>query len=310
MNESEAVGRLAAGGVVALPTETVYGLAADASNEAAVRRVFEIKGRPSTNPLIVHVADAEAARRVTATWPDAADRLAKAFWPGPLTIVLPKGPSVSAIVTAGGPTVALRVPRHELTLEVLRGLHASGIIGLAMPSANKSEHVSPTTADHVRDEFGDSVHVLDGGPCDVGIESTVVSLAQDTPTVLRPGHVTHQQLAAVLGDVQVRGGSDSGSAQSPGRLPRHYAPTLPCIRFERGETPLSNAFVIGTCEQADLRMPDEPAQCARRLYDALRTAEQSGASVIAIELPPDEPSWSGVRDRIERASTASHPSPV
>ncbi len=227
LDVTTAAKRLAAGEVIALPTETVYGLAADAGNAEAVAKVFALKGRPATNPLIVHVADAAAARRLSANWPEEANTLANAFWPGPLTIILPSAGGVAEAVTAGGTTVALRVPNHPMTLDVLYDFHARDGIGLAMPSANKSEHVSPTTADHVRAEFGNAVSVLEGGSCDVGIESTVISLAGDVPQVLRPGRVSVDQLEDAIGPLYLRGGNDVDRSMSPGRLPRHYAPNMP-----------------------------------------------------------------------------------
>ena len=287
---------LRGGGVVALPTETVYGLAGDAGNPEAVRRVFEVKGRPNTNPLIVHAADATAARRVVADWPDAAGRLAAAFWPGPLTLVLPRGEGIADEVTAGGATVAVRVPDHPVTLDVLTRFHALDGVGLAMPSANRSEHVSPTTAAHVRDDLP-GVPVLDGGPCGVGIESTVVSLVIDPPTVLRPGGISVAELETVVGPVAVRGGSDEGTAASPGRQPRHYAPSLPCFAFEPGGDVPGRVAVIDVGGRG-------PAAYAASLYARLRDAEhRPGVAQVWVELPPDAPEWAAVRDRLRRATT-------
>ncbi len=315
---------LRAGGVVALPTETVYGLGADASNEAAVRRIFEIKGRPATNPLIVHVADASSARRCVSHWPDGAQRLAERFWPGPLTIVLPKSEAIAPAVTAGGPTVGVRVPAHPVALSLLRAFAELGGNGLAAPSANRSNHVSPTTAQHVRDDLGDAVDlVLDGGPCRVGIESTVLSLADSIPTVLRPGGVSVEALREVLGDVAVVGGSDTGASASPGRQAVHYKPNVEVELFEpAGLSSLERAgreqgwdrlvvmpLAQGEAERrvrqwsregaATIPMPGEPAAYARGLYGALREAERRGARLF-IELPPDEPGWRAVRDRLLR----------
>src|SRR5688500_47215 len=184
------------GGLVAFPTETVYGLGADATNAAAIRRVFQVKGRPATNPLIVHVADESVARRYAREWPTAASKLAAEFWPGPLTLVLSKQPSIVLEVTAGLDTVGLRAPDHPLALELLRAFDGP----VAGPSANRSSHVSPTTARHVRDEFPDDEIdlILDGGPCKVGIESTVLDLTSDPPRILRPGAVTREQIEAVI----------------------------------------------------------------------------------------------------------------
>lgn len=323
----EAADILRGGGVVAIPTETVYGLAADATNAEAVRRIFEIKGRPATNPLIVHVADVEGARACVAEWPDEATRLAERFWPGPLTIVLPKAASIVDEVTAGGPTVGVRVPDHPVTLEVIRDLGR----GVCAPSANRSEHVSPTTAQHVRDDLGNSVDlILDGGPCRVGIESTVLSLATPVPTALRPGGVSLEALQEVLGEVRVQAGSDKGVAMSPGRQGRHYAPDLHVRSMPHGDpSSLSavaleegwNNFVVmplahgRVAEAVDrwsggeaiiIAMPADPKAYACQLYDALREAERLGNSTdtgyLFIELPPATPEWAAVRDRILRAT--------
>lgn len=322
------------GQLVALPTETVYGLGADAGNSAAVRRIFEVKGRPATNPLIVHVADADAAKRCVADWPEAAQRLAERFWPGPLTIVLPKGQDIADEVTAGGPTVAVRVPNHPLTLDVLRAFHALGGLGVAAPSANRSEHVSPTTAQHVRDDLGDRVDlILDGGPCGVGIESTVIRLSNDEPEVLRLGGVSVEQLRSVLPTLRVRGHeTDAGPAASPGRSHRHYAPNMHVIGFDPRAADWAKELLAVALEEgwANLvflvlrsdkaatairnwsngkakliEMPPEPTAYAAGLYAALRRAETLGAETdlnyLFVEMPPDEPQWAAVRDRLTRA---------
>ncbi|MDB5296114.1 MAG: translation factor, partial [Phycisphaerales bacterium] len=193
-----AVQLLRAGRLVAFPTETVYGLGADATNPTAVARIFAAKGRPATNPLIAHVADAAAARRYASAWPAAADLLAAAFWPGPLTLVLPKDPSVVDAATAGLPSVGLRVPDHPVALDLLRAFGGA----VVAPSANRTNRVSPTMADHVRDELGEAVDlILDGGPSAVGIESTVLDLTGDVPRILRPGGVSRARLEAVVGPV-------------------------------------------------------------------------------------------------------------
>ncbi|MEM7806972.1 MAG: L-threonylcarbamoyladenylate synthase [Planctomycetota bacterium] len=309
-----AVDVLMGGGLVALPTETVYGLAADAGNEQVVRGIFELKGRPASNPLIVHVADVEAARRVVADWPTSADELVARHWPGPLTIVLPKASSVPDIVTAAGPTVAVRVPDHPMTLDVLRRLHARGVLGLAMPSANRSEHVSPTTAQHVRDEFGDAIPILDGGQCNVGIESTVVDLTGRAPHVLRPGSITinasprppHPRRAA-------RPGSDRQEpARSPGQHRRHYAPNLP-VRLIDDDHPAPSRPVLLLTRRTHsiqnttpLRIAADAVGYASELYAALRRAEKLARGTdleLWIEMPPDEPEWAAVRDRLRRAAS-------
>ena len=319
----EAADVLRRGGLVALPTETVYGLGADATNAAAVRRIFAAKGRPATNPLIVHAADRWMAASCVADWPEAAERLAARFWPGPLTLVLPRASFIADEVTAGGPTVGVRVPNHPVALELLRTFGG----GVAAPSANRSNHVSPTTAAHVRDDLGETVDfILDGGPCQVGIESTVLSLAGDVPTVLRLGGINLDELRRVIGEVAVRGGSDAGVAASPGRQATHYAPRVPAIArdtrwfrrvlrdfMEWHAAPQSQPAVVGLEGGAGdwfrevgyaryRHMPRDAAAYAADLYAALRWAESCGAREIYVELPPDAPEWAAVRDRLRRAT--------
>lgn len=284
------------GQLVAIPTETVYGLAADATNPDAVRRIFELKGRPSSNPLIVHVANAETAGRYVSHFPDEARRLADRFWPGPLTLVLSKAGSVPSIVTAGRDTVALRVPDHPLTLELLRQFDGS----LAAPSANRSNRVSPTTAQHVRDEFGDRCPlVLDGGPCRVGIESTVLDLSSRPFRVLRPGAVTQPMIEAVIGPVDASRRMHVGphGASSPGQHLVHYAPRTPAFHFNSSQRPRvegSNAAIID--------LPIDARSFERNLYARLHWLDAQHLQAIYIELPPDTPEWSAARDRVLRAT--------
>ena len=284
---------LRAGGLVAFPTETVYGLGADATNAEAVRKIFAAKGRPRTNPLICHVPDAQVAQRYARDWPPAASRLTDAFWPGPLTLVLQKIDDIPHEVTAGRDTVALRAPSHALTLMLLRILDRP----LAGPSANKSSHVSPTTAQHVRDELGDEVDMtLDGGAWDVGIESTVLDLAGPRPTVLRPGGVTREQIEALIGAVEVFAGAvdPAVAAASPGQQDKHYAPRTPAYRFQSADRVRANGAI--------LELDTDAATYARRFYARLRELDQSGAGAIYVEMPPDQPEWTAVRDRILRAT--------
>jgi L-threonylcarbamoyladenylate synthase len=310
----ESVQLLKAGRLVAFPTETVYGLGADATNAEAVARIFAAKGRPPTNPLIAHVADAEVARRYTA-WSDAAERLSRVFWPGPLTLVLPKHPSIADAATAGLASVGVRVPQHPLALELLRAFDGP----VAAPSANRSNRVSPTTAQHVREELGDSVDlILDGGPCTVGIESTVLDLTGPTPTILRPGGVSRAQLQAVLGDVAEASAAVPihQAALSPGQHAIHYAPRTPAFRFESADRgriyPQTDArpngvMVLGAMNLLSrwgpiVSMPNDPAEYARHLYAILRELDGMNLAAIYVEIPPDLPEWSAVRNRLFRAT--------
>jgi L-threonylcarbamoyladenylate synthase len=308
----QAIEILRRGGVVAFPTETVYGLGADATNAAAVRRIFEIKGRPATNPLICHVADETVARRYAREWPLAASQLAKAFWPGPLTLVVPKTDDIVPEATAGRETVGLRAPDHPLTLELLRALDRP----LAGPSANRSTHVSPTTAQHVRDELGDAVDlILDGGPCAVGIESTVLDLSTDTPTILRPGGVSRAQIETVIGPVRMPRGEITSvtlAAKSPGQHERHYAPRTPAYRFESAHRPdtqrhaglvlIGSSSTLCRSSRTSTEMPNAPDAYAHELYAVLHEMDALGLDAIFIELPPDAPEWAAVRDRLMRAA--------
>ena len=294
----EAVKILRAGGLVAFPTETVYGLGADATNADAVRRIFQVKGRPSTNPLICHVADESVARRYARDWSRhvGTSRITQRFWPGPLTIVVAKTQAIVDDVTAGLQTVGLRVPDHPLTLELLRAFDGP----LAGPSANRSTHVSPTTAQHVRDELGDAVDlILDGGPCRVGIESTVLDLSTGTPTILRPGGASREEIEQLIGPVQMKTmlAEASTPASSPGQQPIHYAPRTPAFRFhprDRGNLDMTNAAIV--------ELTLDPESYARNLYARLRLLDQQGLRAIYIEMPPDLPEWAAVRDRLMRAT--------
>jgi L-threonylcarbamoyladenylate synthase len=302
---------------VAFPTETVYGLGADATSDAAVRKIFAAKGRPATNPLIVHVADIDTAKRFTTRWSDAAQTLAATYWPGPLTLVLPKAPAIPDVVTAGRATVGLRAPDHPLALELLRAFGRP----VAAPSANRSNRVSPTTAQHVREELGDSVDlILDGGPCRVGIESTVLDLSTDVPRILRPGAVTRKQIEFMLGRVEMedRVTEVTLPAVAPGQHAVHYAPTTRAYRFEtpqRGLIPTEDRngrtnglVVVGTMRDhlekwgPIVAMPCEPGLYGRHLYEVLRELDAKGLANLYIEMPPDAPEWAAIRDRLSRAT--------
>lgn len=309
-----AISRLRTGGLVAFPTETVYGLGADATNIAAIERVFALKGRPATNPLIVHVSGETQARSLVIAWPEEARALARQFWPGPLTLVLSRSSQVPDMVTAGGPTVGVRCPDHHTTLTLLESF--GPLVG---PSANPSGRVSPTTAAHVRASFpGDEVFVLDGGPCRAGIESTVVSLVDGPPRVLRPGIIGADELSRALGKPvlpHVPDAVSSGVAPSPGMLASHYAPRTPCRLAQRkeierffgaGAGPII-ALVVAPMEakapHAVILMPRSPEAYAARLYAALREADECNASLILVETPPGSgPVWEAIGDRLRRAT--------
>lgn len=278
---------LRAGRLVAFPTETVYGLGANALDPEAVERIFEAKGRPHSSPLIVHVDSIEKARELAASWPDRAEALARRFWPGPLTFVLPKKPIVPGVVTAGLPSVGLRMPAHPLAIDLLKAAQ----IPLAAPSANRFTQLSPTTAQHVYEQLGDRIDmILDGGPCTVGIESTVLSLVGDTPRILRPGMISRPEIEAVIGSVD-----EGGGAESPGQHPKHYSPHT---RIVLGASPEHGRGV-----RIDFsNMPNEPGGYAERLYGFLHDLDRAGYDWIAIDMPPDTPEWAGIRDRLTRSA--------
>jgi L-threonylcarbamoyladenylate synthase len=285
----KAAAALRAGHLVAFPTETVYGLGANALDEKAVRLIFEAKGRPLSSPLIVHVGTIEMARALASEWSEQAEQLAQAFWPGPLSIVVPKKDSVPDVATAGLPSVGLRMPAHPVALALLDAAQ----LPIAAPSANRFTELSPTTAEHVRQGLaGANVDmILDGGPCTVGIESTVISLAGAMPRILRPGMITQTQIEEVIGPVECGAG-----AESPGQHPRHYSPRT---RVVLGESPNE-----GRGHRLDLKaMPSDPAGYAERLYRELHELDRRGYDWIAVELPPDKPEWAGVRDRLRRAAS-------
>lgn len=305
----EAVAILRRGGLVAFPTETVYGLGADGLNPEALARIFAAKGRPRTNPLILHVSGLPMVRELVTHLPAEALRLMEAFWPGPLTLVLPKRDRVPSTATADGPSVALRMPDHPIALRLIRAFGGP----VAAPSANRSEHVSPTTAEHVRADLEGRLDlILDGGPCRAGLESTVVDLSGPVPRILRPGPLGPEALAAVLGRVPEIGATPSGAARSPGLSRRHYAPCIPVLLREGGEAPtlegplgwLRLATPPGSLAQATVRkdMPLDPDAYGRQLYAALREMEALPLRALVIDLPPDAPPWQAVRDRLTRAS--------
>jgi len=307
------------GRLLGLPTETVYGLAANALNDAAVAGIFAAKGRPADHPLIVHVASAAQVPQFAERVPDFAHRLMAAFWPGPLTLILPRRPGVASACAGGQPSVGLRCPSHPVAQALLCACAEAGVPGLAAPSANRFGRVSPTTAAHVRAEFGDDLLVLDGGPCEVGIESTIVDCTRGAPVLLRPGRITRPQIEAAaqtpLADPQALA---SPAPKASGTLASHYAPQArvrlwPADELHRRLQALgvhaANLGVWSRLPPADqgagvlwrAQSPD-PQEAARSLFATLRDLDARGVQQIWVEQPPDTPEWEGVRDRLRRAA--------
>jgi len=307
---------LRAGGVVAFPTETVYGLGADASSAAAVAKIYRLKGRPADHPVIVHLAPAHPLERWAREIPAAARRLAERFWPGPLTLILRRSASVLDAVTGGQDTVALRVPSHPVAQALLAAFDG----GVAAPSANRFGRVSATTAAHVREEFGAAVEVvLDGGACDVGIESTIVDVSAESPVLLRPGGVGLGALEAVLGAPLARATRDAPRA--PGTLKSHYAPVTPLMLVESDVAPELMASLVRQEKKVAvlsfssmrpllpgltwLYAPADPHGYAHALYANLRELDASRSDLIVVESPPQRPEWAAVLDRLTRAAAGS-----
>ena len=319
----EAARRIKAGGLVGFPTETVYGLGADASSDQAVAGIFKAKGRPSDHPLIVHVADAAHVEAYASSVPPFAARLMKAFWPGPLTVILPRKPGVAAAAAGGQDSIGLRCPSHPVALAFLKACDT----GVAGPSANRFGRVSPTTAQHVQQEFGDSLLVLDGGPCDVGIESSIVDCTRGRPVLLRPGILTRAQLEAACGEAVLgkdefeQGDADLGDApRASGTLEAHYAPDAKVRLMDAG--PIQTALDLLGSDAAHIavyarsivriksekvlyrRMPDDALATAQQLFAVLRDFDAKGVKLIWIENPPADAEWDGVRDRLGRAAAS------
>ncbi|MDX2152630.1 MAG: L-threonylcarbamoyladenylate synthase [Bryobacteraceae bacterium] len=292
------------GRLVAFPTETVYGLGANALDAAAVERIYAAKGRPAGSPLIVHAASLEQARELVAEWPAEADALARRFWPGPLTLVLPKRACIPDRVTAGLPTVGLRVPSHPVALELIR---LAGV-PIAAPSANPFTRLSPTTAEHVRRGLGAVADaVLDGGAAAVGIESTVLSLLPK-PRLLRPGMIGAREIEEIIGPLQPAALA-SDAHPSPGMHPVHYSPATPLYLVRNGITAGGRVAAVwhrtppSPGVARSVRLPDDPAEYAAALYGTLHELDAEGFDAILVEAPPEDPAWAAIRDRLERASS-------
>jgi len=307
---------LRAGELVAFPTETVYGLGADARNPAAVRRIFTVKGRPARHPVIVHLSDASHLADWAREIPPAARRLAEQFWPGPLTLVLPRAAGVDDGITGGQDTVALRVPAHPIARQLLAAFAG----GIAAPSANRYGRLSPTCAKHVREEFGDAVKlVLDGGDCPIGLESTIVAFGDDGARLLRPGRITAGQIRALLGELAV--GADESSPRVPGSTAAHYAPSTPLHIVPAGQIDARSAALSQGGQRVAVlawRAPlgahpavtwinagPRPQQYGHDLYAHLRSLDKAGCACILVQEVPDSEAWSAVRDRLRRAAVGA-----
>jgi L-threonylcarbamoyladenylate synthase len=312
---SRAAAVLAGGGLVAFPTETVYGLGADAASDAAVGRIFAAKGRPHHHPLIVHLAEGASLDGWAVDIPDAAHRLARAAWPGPLTLILRRGPRASAAATGGAATIGLRVPAHPVAQALLRAFGG----GIAAPSANRFGAVSPTTADHVERDLGDAVdyYLLDGGPCEVGVESTIVDLSRGRAVLLRPGGLPREQIESITGPLAA---PDAAAPAAPGTLASHYAPRAEVIAALPDEVPAAVAGALGRGARVAVlapasafaawpalparahRLPDDAAGMARELYAALRDLDAADIDVVIAALPPAAGLGEAVGDRLRRAA--------
>ena len=304
-----------------MPTETVYGLAADATRPEAVARIFAAKGRPADHPLIVHVADAEAAAHFASDVPALARRLMDAFWPGPLTLILPRRDGVAAAAAGGQASIGLRCPAHPVAHALIVACAAAEppVAGLAAPSANQFGRVSPTTAQHVQAEFGDALLVLDGGPCMLGIESAIVDCTRGAPVLLRPGVLSREAIEVACGErLRTPEEMAGASPRASGTLEAHYAPRAR-VRLMDGRSLQTALNLLGADARTIAvysrgaprsqslhvrRMPDDAAETARQLFAVLREFDAAGVKLIWIEVPPDLPEWEGVRDRLARAAAS------
>jgi L-threonylcarbamoyladenylate synthase len=322
---AEAAQTLRAGGLVAFPTETVYGLGADAGSDAAVAGIFEAKGRPSDHPLIVHVAagarGAEALAHFARPLPAFAQKLVRAFWPGPLTLIVERQPGVGAAAAGGQDTIGLRCPAHPVAQALLAACAERGVLGVAGPSANRFGRVSPTTALHVQQEFGDTLLVVDGGPCEVGIESTIVDCSRGAPVLLRPGAITRAQIEAAGGEpLRDKATLGAPDPRASGTLEAHYAPSakvrlMDAKALQAGlDVRGANAANMAVWSRSALssrsqrllqrRMPDDAAAAAQQLFAVLRGFAAEGVKLIWVETPPATPEWEGVLDRLTRAAAS------
>jgi L-threonylcarbamoyladenylate synthase len=316
---AQAVAALARGELVAFPTETVYGLGADAGNDAAVAKIFAAKGRPADHPLIVHIADAEAVDAFASSIPAFARKLAQAFWPGPLTLILPRREGIADAAAGCQGSIGLRCPSHPVAHAMLAACAQAGVRGIAGPSANRFGRVSPTNAQHVASEFGDSLLVLDGGACQVGIESTIVDCTRSAPVLLRPGMITSAQVEQACGErLRLASELEGEAPRASGTLESHYAPqakvrlmdaqglqtALDLLGGEAQGIAIYSRVILKTPSTRVLRrrMPDDAAETARQLFAVLREFDAQGVRLIWVEMPPDTPDWAGVRDRLQRAA--------
>ena len=316
---AQAVQQLASGELLGLPTETVYGLAADALRDEAVAKIFAAKGRPADHPLIVHVASQDQVPLFASEVPPFAQRLMDAFWPGPLTLILPRLPGVATASAGGQASIGLRCPSHPVAQAVMQACAAAGMPGLSAPSANQFGRVSPTTARHVQGEFGDALLILDGGECDIGIESTIVDCTRGAPVLLRPGQITRTQIEQVCGQsLQDTVALAQAAPKASGTLESHYAPRakvrlMPADELAQRLQALGvHANNLGVWSRAPLadagagllwrQQSGDAAVAAHDLFATLRDLDARGVQQIWVEMPPDTPEWEGVRDRLRRAA--------
>ncbi len=309
---------LASGELVAFPTETVYGLGARADDDRAVSKIFSAKGRPANHPLIVHVAEPADAARFASRMPPLAQRLIDTFWPGPLTVIVPRAEGIGAAAAGGQGSIGLRCPAHPVAQALLRAARAQGVAGVAGPSANRFGRVSPTQAAHVRAEFDESLAVLDGGACSVGIESSIVDCSRERAVLLRPGVLTRARIEVAAGEPLLE--PDARAPRAPGTLAAHYAPTakLRLMSTQMLATALqmlakeslslavySRSFALNVAPLVrHRRMPAQPEQAAHELFTVLRELDAEGVQLLWVEMPPPGPEWDGVRDRLQRAAAS------